>query len=80
MLGLASSTWTVISTVLGLTGVLLLFYYGMPGAVQTGGKPLVVAEATTKTIAEEHRQMMLGYLGLVLTILAAVCAIVAANS
>jgi hypothetical protein len=30
MLGLASSTWTVIGTVSGLAGVLLLFYYGMP--------------------------------------------------
>jgi hypothetical protein len=36
MFGLAAATWTVISTVLGLSGVLLLFYYGMPGLPTNG--------------------------------------------
>jgi len=80
MLGLPSSTWTVISTVSGVSGVLLLFYYGMPGAVQTGGRPLVVADATPEAKAEERRNMMLGYLGLGLTIFGAICSIVAAYS
>jgi hypothetical protein len=60
MLGLAASTWIVIGTVSGLTGVLLLDY-GMPGAVRTGGRPLVVARATPEAIAKERRNMMLGY-------------------
>jgi hypothetical protein len=80
MLGFASSTWAIIGTVSGLIGVLLLFYFGMPGAVQTGGKPLVVANATPEAKAEENRNKTFGYLGLGLTIFAAICAIFAAYS
>lgn len=80
MFGLASSTWTVISTLSGLAGVLLLFYFGMPGAVQTGGRPIITAKRTPEAVAEERRNKVLGYLGLILTILGALCAIVAAYS
>lgn len=80
MLGFAASTWTVIATVLGLSGVILLFRYGMPGAVQTGGRPLVVANATPESEAEERRYLLLGYLGLALTIAGGICGIMAAYS
>jgi hypothetical protein len=53
MLGLASSTWTVVSTGLGLIGVLLLFYYGMPGSIQTGGRATIVGNPTSEAEAEK---------------------------
>jgi hypothetical protein len=80
MLGLAAPTWTVIGTASGLAGLLLLFRYGMPGAVKTGGQPLVVADATPESEAEERRLVRLGYLGLALTIIGALCGVIAAYS
>ena len=80
MFGLAASTWTVASVVFGLAGVLLLFYYGMLGNVQTGGRPIVTANRTPEAEAEERQYKALGYLGLTLTIASAVCAILAAYS
>lgn len=80
MFGLAASTWTVIGTVLGLSGVLILFRYGMPGRVATGGQPIVTANPTPEDEAEEAKYKLLGYLGLVLTIAGASCGIIAAYS
>ena len=80
MFGLAASTWTVASVILGLAGVLLLFYFGLPGNVQTGGRPLVIANRTPEAEAEEQLYKALGYLGLTMTIASAVCAILAAYS
>jgi hypothetical protein len=65
---------------LGLAGVLLLFYFGMPGAVKTGGRPIIVGNPTPQSQAEELRNTILGYVGLALTVLGALCAIAAAYS
>ena len=60
--------------------MLLLFYYGMPGSIQTGGRPTIVGNPTPEAEAEENWNKAMGYLGLGLTIIAAICAIFAAYS
>ena len=76
MFGLAASSWNVIGIALGLIGVLLLFRYGMPGRVETGGQPMVVVDATPEDTAEERKFKMLSYLGLGFTIVGAICGII----
>ena len=80
MFGLTASTWNVVGIILGLAGVLLLFRYGMPGRVETGGRPMIVANATREDEAEERKYKWLGYLGLGFTIAGAICGGIGAYS
>lgn len=79
MFGLAASTWTVLSVVLGLGGVLLLFRYGMPYRVESKGWSIVVVEEIdpNETILD-RRYKRLGLLGLAMTIAGGVCQVIAA--
>jgi len=50
---------------LGLVGVVILFYYGMPFHVPTNGATFLLTEAINKAdIALEHRYTLYGYAGL----------------
>ncbi|MBB3034072.1 hypothetical protein DL238_04775 [Alteriqipengyuania lutimaris] len=50
--------------VLSLVGVLLLFRFGMPFAIATGGALLLSTEPRTADERREKRYKVLGYLGL----------------
>ena len=76
MLGIASSTWNAAGIILGFAGFLLLFRFGMPGRVQTGGHPIYVANKTSEDEAEEQRHKKFGYLGLLLATIGAACALI----
>jgi hypothetical protein len=79
MLGLAASAWTVIGVVIGLTGLLLMFRYGMPFRVESKGwSTVVVKETDPSEAALDRRYKLLGQLGLLLTIAGGMCQIIAA--
>jgi hypothetical protein len=69
--------WSVIGLVLSLVGVVLLFRYGMPYRVRTGGQPIrVVISHDQQPAALEKRYDKLGKLGLLLVIVGTVFQIV----
>jgi hypothetical protein len=62
-----------------LSGVLLLFRYGMPYRVSTGGSSILVSDTTDPhEIAMDQRYKRLGLLGLALIVLGTIAQIVAA--
>jgi hypothetical protein len=69
----------LIGLVLNLVGVLILFRYGMPFHVPTGGAVSLITETRDQAeIALEQRYVVLGYIGLVCLIVGTACQIVAA--
>jgi hypothetical protein len=82
MLGLSAASWTVFSVVLGIAGLLLLFRYGMPYRIESGGFDHVVVGAANAAEEErlDNRYKRFGFLGLVLTIAGGVCQILGAYS
>ena len=61
-----------------LSGVLLLFRYGMPYRVSTGGSSIYVSSSTDPhELAMEQRYKRLGLLGLVLIVLGTIAQIAA---
>jgi hypothetical protein len=82
MLGLSSASWTVLSVVLGIAGLLLLFRYGMPFRIESGGHDTVVVGAANPVEEErlDRRYKRFGYLGLMLTIAGGICQILGAYS
>ena len=76
---LPAGWWSTAGLVLSLIGVLLLFRYGMPYRVRTGGSSIYVASSSDPREATlERRYEMLGWLGLFLVVLGTVCQIVGA--
>ena len=71
--------WSVVGLVLSLIGVLLLFRYGMPFRVRTGGASIYVASSSDPLQeALEKRDAKLGMLGLLLVVLGTICQIAGA--
>jgi hypothetical protein len=71
--------WSVVGLTLSLIGVLLLFRYGMPYQVWTGGSSIYVASSgDSGQEAHERRYDKLGKLGLFLVVLGTICQIVGA--
>jgi hypothetical protein len=71
-------TLNVVGLILALAGVLLLFGFGMPFQVRTGGhSALLLEEEDQKQIALERRYDRLGWVGLVCIVLGTVCQIIA---
>jgi hypothetical protein len=60
-----SRAFNLAGLLLNLVGVLILFYFGMPFHVPTGGAILLAADQLDpKIIALEHTYTILGYVGL----------------
>jgi drug/metabolite transporter (DMT)-like permease len=71
--------WSIAGLVVSLIGVLLLFRYGMPYQLRTGGQPIrVVISHDPRAATLERRYDMLGWLGLFLIVLGTICQIVGA--
>jgi hypothetical protein len=71
---MSAGSWTIVGLVLSLIGVLLLFRYGMPYRVRTGGAQfLQLQEHDAEAETLERRYNKLGLLGLALTILGTIC-------
>jgi hypothetical protein len=69
----------LIGLVLNLAGVLILFRYGMPFHVPTGGAVAYVTEEPDQAeIALEHRYTVYGYIGLACLIVGTILQMVAA--
>jgi hypothetical protein len=66
-----ASVLNVFGLVANLSGVILLFRYGMPYRVRTGGETFYIASgsANEDQIAAERRYDRLGWLGLILIVL-----------
>jgi hypothetical protein len=66
-----ASLLNVFGLVANLTGVILLFRYGMPYRVRTGGETFYIASgsANEDQIAAERRYDRLGWLGLIFIVL-----------
>ncbi len=61
--------WNAIGVSLQLAGTLLLFKYGMPGRVRTGGNQAILMEQVDHhAVGEEAHYDQMGYFGLTLTI------------
>ena len=75
----ASAAWNIVGLLLSLSGVVLLFKYGMPYRTRTGGANYYVASETDEEAkAAEARFDKLGLLGLALLVLGTIFQIVGA--
>jgi hypothetical protein len=64
--------------VFNLLGVFILFRYGMPFHIPTGGANTLLLEGTDQAaVALEHKYMLLGYVGLAFLVLGTVLQIIA---
>jgi hypothetical protein len=76
---LLAGWWSTAGLVVSLIGVLLLFRYGMPYRVRTGGSPMYVGSSSDPREATlDRRYEKLGKSGLLLVVLRTVCQIVGA--
>jgi hypothetical protein len=76
---LPAGRWTTVGLLLSLIGVLLLFRYGMPYRVRTGGSSIYISSSSDpREAALERRYHKLGWLGLVLIVIGTICQIVGA--
>jgi hypothetical protein len=70
--------WNILGLILSLVGVLLLFRYGMPYRVRTGGARVRTLQGTDEaTRQEERRYNLLGWLGVALIVLGTISQIMA---
>jgi hypothetical protein len=73
----AAGWCSVAGLVFSLIGVLLLFRYGMPYQLRTGGSSIYVASSSDpRSAALEQRYSKLGWLGLFLIVIGTICQIV----
>lgn len=67
---MSAAAWNIWGLCLALMGILMLFRYGMPYHVRTGGTTFYVTEQPDeKDKALEARYDVLGWIGLILVIL-----------
>jgi len=63
---LPTGWWSIVGLVLSLIGVLLLFRYGMPYRVRTGGSSMYVSSSSNPREAMlERRYALVGFFGIV---------------
>lgn len=73
---MSASSWNITGLVLVLIGVLLLFRYGMPYRVRTGGDQFIILEQKDQgDIKSEKLYGTLSWIGLVLVVFGTACQI-----
>ena len=76
---LPAGWWSTAGLVISLTGVLLLFRYGMPYRVRSAGESYELREGIDEEALKQGRTYnVLGRLGLFLIVLGTICQIVGA--
>ena len=76
---LPAGRWSTAGLVISLTGVLLLFRYGMPYRVRSAGESYELREGIDEeALKQERTYNVLGWLGLFLIVLGTICQIVGA--
>ena len=76
---LPAGWWSTAGLVLSFIGVFLLFRFGMPYRVRTGGSPIrVTISSDPRAATLERRYKMLGWFGLFLVVFGTICQIVGA--
>jgi hypothetical protein len=74
------TVFTIIGLLANLAGVILLFRYGMPYAVRTGGANFIITEQKDQNaISREKWYSLLGWLGLGLIVLGTLFQIIGAQ-
>jgi hypothetical protein len=75
---MTAASWNILGLILVLVGVLLLFVFGMPFRVRTGGSAFYVTERTDeKEKRAERIYDILGWLGVTLVVLGTLSQIIA---
>lgn len=75
---MSAAAWNIAGLILVLVGVLLLFRYGMPYRVRTGGDQFIILEQKDQSdIETEKLYGALGWIGLALVILGTACQVAA---
>jgi hypothetical protein len=60
----------IVGLLMNLSGIILLFVFGMPFRVRTGGRPFMQLEGTNpETVSAERWHTFLGWLGFALIVL-----------
>jgi len=73
---MTSASWNVTGLLMVLVGVLILFRYGMPYRVRTGGAIHIIAEQLDQNdIKAERWYTILGWIGLILVVAGTACQI-----
>jgi hypothetical protein len=77
-----SAALNIVGLLMNLAGVILLFRYGMPYRVRTGGNQIRVVSGRTnqEIVKTEQLYEKLGFLGLVLIVLGTAAQVIAAFS
>ena len=76
---LPAGRWSTAGLVISLTGVLLLFRYGMPYRVRSAGESYELREGIDEeALKQERTYNVLGWVGLFLIVLGTICQIVGA--
>lgn len=79
ILGISSTAWTIVGVVLNVTGVILLFRYGMPFRVRRNGQQyLVLGQLDAKDQKVERLYDVLGWVGLATVVVGAALQIIGA--
>ena len=66
---MTAQAWNILGLVLVLFGILLLFRFGMPYLVPSGGSSsLLLSDTDEEKLKQENRYGILGWIGLTLTV------------
>lgn len=75
---MSAANWNILGLVLVMVGVLVLFAFGMPFRVPTGGATFYIAEQKDEREAKiDLLFKALGYLGIVFVVVGTLCQIAA---
>jgi hypothetical protein len=75
---MSAACWNIAGLMLTLAGLLILFLYGMPYRVRTGGVTYIIAEQIQQSeLDADRRYAIYGWVGLVLAVFGTLCQIAA---
>ena len=75
---MSAANWNIVGSVLTLVGLLILFRYGMPYRVRTGGVNYIITEQIDESeLKTDWWYEFFGWVGLVFAIAGTVCQIAA---
>jgi hypothetical protein len=75
---MSAANWNIAGSVLTLVGLLILFRYGMPYRVRTGGVNYIITEEIDESeLKTDRRYEFYGWVGLVFAVAGTLCQIAA---